>query len=112
LGVLTHPERTIYPNPSEWEARFQSAVVHIQWDTERSIRGAALNQYSIQVGISRQLIREYVDEWIVRIEDMTPVVAKIHTSLKAGDEKNAKRLLPVERVYVVEPAIAQRIHIS
>jgi hypothetical protein len=111
-GVLTNPEPAVYPNPSEWEVQFANALVHIQWDTERSLRGAGLNHYSIQVGISRHLIREFVDAWIVSIQDLTPQVAKIHQLLKSGQEKNAKRLLPQERVFPIDPHIGKRILIQ
>ena len=85
---------------------------HIQWDTERSLRGAGLNHFSIQVGISRHLIREYVDKWTVKIEDMTPTVTKIRELIKSGKEKNAKQLLRSERVYPVDPQIGKRIMIA
>lgn len=111
-GVLTHPEASVYANPADWEAQFNKAPVHIQWDTERTIRGAALNYYSIQVGISRQLIREYVDDWIVEIKDMTPTVTKIRKLLKAGKSKAARELLPKERVYQVKPETARNIMIG
>ena len=112
LGVLTHPEQSVFPNPVEWDRKFKDAQVHIQWDTERSLRGAGLNQYSIQVGISRHLIREFVDQWIVSIHDLSPTVAKIHQLLKTGNEKNAKRLLPPERVYSVDPQVGKQILLS
>jgi len=112
IGVLTHPERSVYPDPTEWERRFHYAGVHIQWDTERSLRGAGLNHYSIQVGISRRLVREFVDEWIVGIEDLTPEVARIRRLLREGNEKGVRRLLPPERAYPVDPQIGKRILIS
>lgn len=109
LGVLTHPEPWLEPDPLEWERRFKDAQVHIQWDTERSLRGAALNHFSIQVGISRHLIREYVDDWIVRIEDLSPTVSRIRDLLKRGQAANARQLLPPERIYAVDPHIGRRI---
>lgn len=109
LGILTHPEPLVFPNPIEWETQFKNAHVHLQWDTERSLRGTGLNHYSIQVGISRHLIHEYVDEWIVKIEDLTPTVSKIRELIKSGRQKNAKRLLPSERVYPVNPQVGKRI---
>lgn len=112
LGTLTHPERSVFPNASVWETEFANSPVHIQWDTERSLRGAGLNHFSIQVGIGRQMIQEYVDQWIVRIEDLTTTVSKIRDLLKSGDEKNAKRHLPSERVYPIEPRIGDRILIQ
>ncbi len=112
LGTLTHPEPSVFPNASVWETEFANSPVHIQWDTERTLRGAALNHLSIQVGIGRQMIQEYVDQWIVRIEDLTSTVSRIRDLLKSGDEKNAKRHLPSERVYPIEPRIGDRILIQ
>ena len=112
LGVLTHPEQSIFPKPNDWERQFKAAPIHIQWDTERSIRGAALNHFSIQVGISRQLIREYVNDWIVKIDDVSATVAKIRNFMREGDRKRAKRLLPEERVYQVDAVIARQIQLS
>ena len=90
LGVLTNTEKTVFRSGKEWEAQFKSALVHIQWDTERSARGAALNAFSIQVGLSSEIIKEYVDEWIVKIEDKTEDVRKLHRLLKLGNTKNFK----------------------
>lgn len=112
LGVLTHPERAVFPNPLQWQTQFQKAMVHIQWDTERSLRGAALNYDSIQVGISRHLIDEFVDDWIVSIKDLSPMVRKIRQFIKSGKGKKAKRLLPPEKVYPVDPQIGKRILIQ
>lgn len=53
-------------------AAVAQAAVHVQWDPERSPRGAALNHYSIQVGIGRHLIRTFTDDWIVSLTDLTP----------------------------------------
>lgn len=49
-AVLTAPEPAIHGSAAAWSAVFEQADVHVQWDPERTLRGAALNQYSIQVG--------------------------------------------------------------
>lgn len=67
---------------------------------ERSIRGADLGSNSIQVGLSRHVVTKYVEEWVTEIDDLTPLVRKIHTLLKAGQVDKAKKFLPPERVYV------------
>ena len=99
LGVLTHPEPSIYRHPGEWEEAFANAPVHVQWDTERSMRGAGLDHYSIQVGISRHLIQDFVDQWIVSISDLTSTVVKMRDLIRSGREAHARKLLPRERVY-------------
>lgn len=75
------------------------ATVHVQWDPERSPRGAALNHYSIQVGIGRRLIRTFTDDWIVSLTDLTPQVRKAAALMQTGQAAKAQRLFPAERVY-------------
>ena len=90
-------------------AAVAKAAVHIQWDPERSWRGAALNHYSIQVGIGRDLIRVFADEWIVGIDDRTPQVRKAAALVKDGRTAQAQRLLPAERVYPLPRELANRL---
>lgn len=99
MGVLTGYEKSVYANPNAWRKQFNSAKVHIQWDPERSIKGSDLQTDSIQVGLSRHIIRQFVYEWVVSIDDYTPLVKKIRNLLKKGDMRNAKKLLPKEQVY-------------
>ncbi|MBD9703939.1 DUF4291 domain-containing protein [Streptomyces caniscabiei] len=81
------------------------ADVHVQWDPERSARGAALNHYSIQVGIGRRLIRTFTDEWVVGLTDLTPQVRKAAALMQSGQTAKAQRLFPPERVYPLPPAL-------
>lgn len=111
LGVLTHPDPAIYASGAEWDEKFKTAPVHIQWDPERSLNGTKLQVRSIQVGISRFLIEEYNTKWIESITYQTPLTKKISRFLKEGKHKEAKRLLPEERVYPLPTAIGQIIGI-
>ena len=101
LAVLTSFEPGAYASPDDWAKQFSGAHVHLQWDTERSLRGSGLPYDSIQVGLSRHVIREYVDDWVVRIDDYTPRVRKIHALLQSGHADKARRQLPPERLYPV-----------
>jgi hypothetical protein len=109
LGVLTSPEKGVYRSQEDWKQQFDKALVHIQWDTERSIRGTPLNYESIQVGLSRHIIEKYVNEWIIEIKDYTPLVRKIYNLTGAGQLEKAKAFLPKERLYPVENVIARRL---
>lgn len=109
LGVLTSYESSAHKSPDDWREQFADAAVHVQWDPERSIKGADLQIDSIQVGLSRQVIQRFVDEWIVSIEDFTPTVRKIYDLLQKGDLKNAKRHLPPEKVYPVLPDMGKHL---
>lgn len=85
------------------------ADVHVQWDPERNLRGAAAHHYSIQVGVGRGLIRAYAGEWVRGITDLTPRVRKAAGLLRGGNAAKARRLLPPERIYPVTPELAARL---
>jgi hypothetical protein len=93
-------------------AALARAAVHVQWDPERSLRGTALNRYSIQVGIGRELIRAYAGEWVTGITDITPQARKIAELVRQGRAADAARLLPPERPYPVAQATARRLLID
>jgi hypothetical protein len=84
----------------------------LQWDPERSLRGAGLPYFSVQVGLSRHIIREYVEDWVVQIEDSTSRVRKMYDFLQSGHADKARRLLPPERVYPVSPELGVRLLID
>ena len=109
VGVLTHPVPKIHGSADRWETLFAAAPVHVQWDPERTLRGAALGHYAIQVGISRHLIDRYVNEWVVEITDKTPTGHKIHALLAGGKADKAKAFLPGERVYSVTAETGNRL---
>jgi len=108
-AVLTTPEPSVHGSAAAWRTAFAGARVHVQWDPERSLRGTPLNHYSIQVGIGRALIRTFADDWVVGLADLTPTVHAIAGLVRAGQSARAQRLLPPERPYPLEPAIARRI---
>jgi hypothetical protein len=90
-------------------AAVAQAAVHVQWDPERSPRGAAQNHYSIQVGIGRHLIRTFTDDWIVSLTDLTPQVRKAAAMMQNGQSAKAQRLLPAERPYSLPRALEDRL---
>jgi hypothetical protein len=108
-AVLTHADRRIYRDSAEWRAAFEHAAVRVQWDPERTLRGQPLDARSIQVGLSRHVIDRYADEWILDIQDLTPLVRKIQRLVHDGETAKVKALLPPERVYPLDPELARRI---
>lgn len=111
LGVLTSPEKNIHGTRKKWEQDFRKAKVHVQWDTERSQKGTPLPYYSIQVGLSRHIITEYVKDWIVKIEDLTPLVHKLYRLRREGG-KNFSKNLPPEKVYPVSKELGRHLKIK
>lgn len=112
VAVLTHPEPGVYRDYDDWKRQFDQALVHVQWDPERSLRGTALDYKSIQVGLSRHIAERYVNEWTLGIEDYTPLVRKLDQLIRSGNAAKARELLPKERIYPLDAVIAKRIGIQ
>ncbi|HET8840524.1 MAG TPA: DUF4291 domain-containing protein [Ktedonobacteraceae bacterium] len=108
-AVLTSYDARVYRGYEDWRLQFEQALVHVQWDPERTLRGKKLAERSIQVGLSRHIIEKYVHDWTVDILDYTPLTRKIYALLQAGQEAKARRFLPAERVYQLDPALARRL---
>lgn len=109
LAVLTSFDAKVHGSVDAWRNDFSRAAVHVQWDPERSIHGGKLEHRSIQVGLSRAVIEEYVTKWTTEINDLTPLVAKLRQLRKDGHHAAAKKLLPPERIYAVDASIASRL---
>jgi hypothetical protein len=105
LGVSTDPCARVFRSYEAWRQAFDAAWVHVQWDTERALSGAGLGYYSVQVGLSRHVTTEFVDDWIVSITDVTERVAKMRAFVRGGRSERARALLPPERLYEVAPGV-------
>lgn len=78
------------------------SMIRVQWDPERSLRGAKLQHRSLQLGLGREVINAYASEWIVGVDDVTKLVKRIDELRRRGEWDGAAKLLPVERVYEVK----------
>lgn len=78
----------------------RAAPVIIQWDPERDLWSRPdPAQRSIQVGLRGPALALYVQQWIQRISDITPLAHQVHALLAQGLEAQARAALPLERCY-------------
>lgn len=96
-SCLSHADESM--SKEEWEAKKNASPVRIQWDPERDLLLRPLEHRTIQIGLSKEAVRRYVNEWICRITDVTPLAHEIHTLIQGGDLVTAHRQLPQERKY-------------
>ncbi|MEH1100260.1 DUF4291 domain-containing protein [Micromonospora sp. CPCC 205561] len=99
-------DRALHPDREAWSRRLRVSPVRVQWDPERTLRLAPLPHRSLQVGLGGEAVRRYVDEWLVRIADVTPTAHAVRAALDAGDDTAAEALLPPERPYPLPPDVA------
>lgn len=108
-AVLTAPQKGVYRDQDNWRHQMDHAPVLVQWDPERTLRGKSLPHKSIQVGLSRQIIQRYVEEWTLAIENVTPLVHKLYSLIQSGHADRTTAAWPRERVYPLPAAIARRL---
>ena len=82
-----------------WEQLKASSPVRIQWDPERDVFLRRLPHRAIQIGLSREAVRSYCDDWIQSITDISTLARSIHEMVNAGRIEEAKSAIPSERPY-------------
>lgn len=97
-GALSHYVPDVHGDRAAWKQSLR-APVRIQWDPERGLHLQPLAHRTIQIGLSGKAVDRYRDEWIVGIDDVSPLVHEIHALVLARDLAGASALLPVEQPY-------------
>ena len=64
----------IYSTIEEWKSDIERSSVRIQWDPDHGPSGKDLPRRAIQLGLRREILRKYANEWILDIEDVTDFV--------------------------------------
>lgn len=101
-GCPSRPEPGM--SREEWDLVKSRSPVRIQWDPGRDLLLRPLDRRAIQIGLSGEAVRLYVEEWIQQITDITSLAHDIHVLASAGRVDEAKRLLPSEEAYRATPA--------
>src|SRR5689334_13880857 len=101
----------IYTSRDEWQADVANSSVRLQWDPDHDPHGRPLTRRAIQLGLRGDALARYASEWLLRIEDISPLVAHQHEVVRSG---NLDQLLtPRESVYTIADAsLARRLGID
>ncbi|WP_240702180.1 DUF4291 domain-containing protein [Trinickia terrae] len=93
----SHPGESM--SQEEWQRVKENAPVRIQWDPERDLLLQPQTHRAIQIGLSKQAVDLYVNEWIQHITDVTPLAHDIHALVNVNRFEEARRMLPQEEQY-------------
>lgn len=84
-AVLSKFTPVIHASLENWRNLLALKPVRIQWDPERDWRlQPVVGVRAIQIGLSGEAVERYVNEWVVRIENVTPVAHEIAAAVKSG----------------------------
>jgi hypothetical protein len=109
---LSHHDPAVHTSHDQWAERKKTTPVRIQWDPERSLLLHPLDHRAIQVGLSGNAIRHYVNDWTVSISDVTQLAHEIRSLITAGDTATASAKLPAERPYLLPGSLKATIGAS
>ncbi len=104
-SCLSHYVPALHEDEGAWRRELRRSPARVQWDPERDLRLNPLPYRSLQLGLSGEAAARYADEWIVGIEDVTPLAREIHGLVREGGLDRAQRLLPDERPYPLEDGV-------
>jgi len=96
----------VHASHDAWKLDVESKPVRVQWDPERDWRLHPVDGVrAIQIGLSGEAVERYVRDWIVRIEDVTPIA-------KAAAAAATPSVLPCmrEKPYPLPSALAAICH--
>jgi hypothetical protein len=95
----------------DWQAEVERSSVRLQWDPDHDPYGRPLARRAIQLGLRGEALAKYAGEWPLRIEDISPLVARQRQKVGTGDLDSL--LTPRETVYPIADAeLARRLGMS
>jgi hypothetical protein len=100
---------SVHSTMEHWRADLARSPVRVQWDPERTLTLESLPQRTIQIGLSGPAVDAYVDQWTVKIADVTELARKIEGLIARHDLEAAEAIRPLETPYPLAPSLAKRI---
>jgi hypothetical protein len=90
----------VYANEAEWKQAIAQSSVRLQWDPNHDPAGNKVERRAIQLGLRDDVLARYAREWIIRIEDISSMVAnqRGHARVAPFDQL----VIPREGIYPVE----------
>jgi hypothetical protein len=106
-SVQSHYDDEIYGDRMLWQIALKRAKVICQWDPERELDGKPLGRQSIQLGLKAPILKTFVSEYVLGVEDFSPLASNIAQLAKDG--KMEFPAVPLEREYPIEPELAAQL---
>ena len=91
-----------YPNQDAWKNELASKEVRLQWDPDHDPYGNKLTRRAIQLGLKGRLLKQFGQQQLNRIEDITDFVKEQKQLLDNGHLDQLS--VPVERVWNINNA--------
>lgn len=108
-AVLSNYNPSVHASHADWQASLAGAPVRVQWDPERDWQLNVVEHVrAIQIGLSSEAVERYVNEWIVRLEDVTPVAHQLAGGGNSGII-SGNRPDKLEKPYPLSPELRLKL---
>ena len=106
-SVQSHMDTSFYESEGQWQSQLKKALVVCQWDPERGLDGKPLQRQAIQLGLRSLILPDYVERYILRVEDVTALARAIAPIARA--KRSDFPTVPWERDYPIAESLAARL---
>ena len=107
-AVPTTYDPVLYPSPEEWGSALRRSEVRCQWDPDRDLHLVRMDRRTIQLGLSGETVVQYVREWIMALEDATPLARSAQIAV---EQRRQPPAVPEEQVYPLDADLKRRLGI-
>lgn len=106
-AISTYWEPQLHDTEQHWCQALAHSDVRYQWDPERDLAGYKRPARAIQLGLTGQTLHDYVEQWILRVEDATPLALSVGQAVRQKS-KTFPQVLE-EREYPLSAELKQRL---
>ena len=109
-AIPTIFNRNIFESETAWKAALNRSEVRYQWDPDRDLSLRRLENRALQLGVRGSVVQNYVNEWILELEEVTQLARDIENAVKNKSKQLPE--IPEEKVYIVDDEIQHILGIS
>jgi len=102
-----------FSSQEAFQLELQKCSVRVQWDPERDFFLEPLqNKKAIQIGLSKEALRYYVNEWIQSIEDITDFCHELHLLVQEEKYTEIEKRIPQEKLLSLPNTMRSRLAVT
>lgn len=106
-AILSKHIEKMYGSYENWKKLLSESNVRCQWDPDRDIYANPIDRRAIQLGIRGKVVDKYIDEWIVKITDMTQIAHQYKALI--DENKFDLALLAKEKEYPISETLQKAL---
>mgnify|MGYP001793209386 FL=1 len=109
-AIPTSFDRDIFESERDWKRSLDNSEVRYQWDPDRDLSLRRLEHRALQLGIRGSVVKKYVNNWILEIEEVTQLARDIQNVVKSKSKHLPE--IPEEKAYQVNVEIQKTLAIN